>query len=260
MQVMPFVVDHCSRGFVNHVVVTGSETCDLDSMSPEDEERFQKTLALIERINPGANVIHAPRGQFLHNADFDVIIRDDSFDAPEAGKMRHLLFPGWWDRGEAEKAKREGADQGGVASANVSAALGAKIWPHVVTCIAFKFPRCLDKKKLARELKIFKSKRDRPTGGYGDGGGTGGLIFVVTGEVRFEEDGVVTSVNYSAAADKLTCYAKIEEEKDEDNPMEKKKKKSEGVAEEKEAEKKESEIKDEEEEKDKDDSVNSQRL
>ena len=103
---MPFVVDHCSRGFVNHVVVTGSEVA-RDTMAPEDEERLEEALSLVERINPRVNVIHAPRGQFDNAIDSENILRDRGFDAREMGKMRHLLYPGWWDRDVEERSGKE---------------------------------------------------------------------------------------------------------------------------------------------------------
>ena len=103
---MPLVVDHCSRGFVNHVVVTGSEVA-RDTMAPEDEERLEEALSLVERINPRVNVIHAPRGQFDNAIDSENILRDRGFDAREMGKMRHLLYPGWWDRDAEERSGKE---------------------------------------------------------------------------------------------------------------------------------------------------------
>ena len=213
---MPYVMDHCSRGFVNHIVITGSET--FDSMSAEDEDRFKTTLSLLYRVNPHANVILAPRGQFQHSKDFDVVLRDAAFDTRAMGKMRHLLYPGWWDRRtkEEEERRKETSSSENVAdnSAAAAAAMGTKIWPHSVTSIAFKFSTCLDKKKLARELKRLKSaaaatrSRFRAGGGGGDDGraATTGLIFIVTGEIRFEEGGKVSCLNYSAAADKLVCF------------------------------------------------------
>ena len=39
---------------------------------------------------------------------------------------------------------------------------------------------------------------------------TTGLIFIVTGEMRFEEGGKVSCLNYSAAADKLVCFPREE--------------------------------------------------
>ena len=206
-QVMPFVVDHCSRGFVSHVVVTGSEISP-DDMSPEDEERFQRTLSLFERINPRANVILAPRGQFQSTNDFMAILRDVKFDSREMGKMRHLLFPGWWDR-EDDGVSRIPAENG------AGAAMGAKVWPHEVTSMAFRFTVCLDKKKLARELKMFKAKRGYP--GCGGDGRPTGVIFIVTGELKFEKGGKVSCLNYSAVADKLTCIEREEEEDKEED-------------------------------------------
>ena len=205
---MPFVADHCSRGFVNHLILTGSESAP-ENLEGEDEERYKGTLSLLERLNPSANVILAPRGQFRHANDFSVILRDSSFDTREMAKMRHLLFPGWWDSEKELEVGKEGSElpknkANGPSDSSAAAAMGAKIWSHAVTSIAFKFARVLDKKKLARELRVFKT-RGRDYVGSGDAG-KNGVIFIVTGELKFEEEEKMFRLNYSAAADKLTCF------------------------------------------------------
>jgi len=211
-QVMPFVADHCSRGFVNHLILTGSESTP-DTLEGEDEERYKRTLLLLERLNPSANVILAPRGQFLHGNDLHVLLKDNSFDAREMAKMRHLLFPGWWEGNDnpRERGAQESTNKTEESRGNTEAAMGAKVWPHAVTSIAFKFARILDKKKLARELRMFKTRgrgyyqHDHCGIGSGDAERSG-VIFIVTGELKFEERGKTFRLNYSAAADKLTCF------------------------------------------------------
>ncbi|CAK8688708.1 unnamed protein product [Clavelina lepadiformis] len=89
-RILPKVLEQCAAGLATCVAFTGTH---------EDikDESLASMQTLIRLVNPGAAFMLASKGRTSRTGDFDLVLSEDSFQAPTNVITRHLAMPGLWN-------------------------------------------------------------------------------------------------------------------------------------------------------------------